>query len=167
MGAEEHRKHAVKSVTCAVITVSDTRTPDTDESGKAIIKILKEHNHEVKGYIIVKDDIDKIQKALREAMEDPAVSAIILNGGTGMTSRDNTVEAIHSFIEKEMPGFGELFRSLSFEQIGAAAMLSRAMAFVSEKKVIFSLPGSTEAVKLATERLIAHELGHLISEVNR
>ena len=167
MGAEEHRKHAGKSVTCAVITVSDTRSPDTDESGKAIIKILKEHNHEVKGYIIVKDDIDKIQKALREAMEDPAVSAIILNGGTGMTSRDNTVEAIHSFIEKEMPGFGELFRSLSFEQIGAAAMLSRAMAFVSEKKVIFSLPGSTEAVKLATERLIAHELGHLISEVNR
>lgn len=167
MGTEEHRARAVKSVACAVITVSDTRTKDTDESGKAIIDILRAHKHEVKRYAIVKDDIQMIQGALREAMEDGAVQAIILNGGTGVTARDNTIEAVDGFIEKEMPGFGELFRSLSYQEIGAAAMLSRAIAFVSDKKVVFALPGSTAAVKLATEKLISGELGHIISEANR
>jgi len=167
MGAEEHRKVAMRNVTCAVITVSDTRTPADDESGKAIVKILQDHDHKVKGYVIVKDDVERIQKVLREAMEDKEVLAIVINGGTGVTSRDNTPEALRPFVEKELPGFGELFRHLSFEEIGAAAMLSRAFAFVSEGKVVFALPGSTQAVKLATEQLIAHELGHIISEANR
>jgi molybdopterin adenylyltransferase len=167
MGVEEHRKKALKSVNCAVITVSDTRTEQTDDSGKMIISILRGHGHSVDGYRIVKDDIEQIQGALREFMENPKIQAIVLNGGTGVTSRDNTLEAIGDFKEKDLPGFGELFRSLSFQEIGAAAMLSRAFAFVSERKVVFALPGSTAAVKLATESLIANELGHIVSEVNR
>jgi molybdenum cofactor biosynthesis protein B len=167
MGADEHRKKALRSVGCAVITVSDSRTEQTDDSGKTIIAILRGHGHSVDGYKIVKDDLELIQGALREFMENPKIQAIVLNGGTGVTSRDNTIEAIGGFKEKELPGFGELFRSLSYQEIGAAAMLSRAFAFVSERKVIFALPGSTAAVKLATENLIAHELGHIVSEVNR
>lgn len=167
MGADEHRKKAPKSIGCAVITVSDTRTEQNDDSGKTIAAILRGHGHTIEGYQIVKDDIEQIQGALREFMENPKIQAIVLNGGTGVTSRDNTIEAIGDFKEKELPGFGELFRSLSYQEIGAAAMLSRAFAFVSEKKIIFALPGSTAAVKLATENLIAHELGHIISEVTR
>jgi molybdenum cofactor biosynthesis protein B len=167
MGADEHRAKAAKKVVCAVITVSDTRTKETDGSGAAITESLKSHGHDVKRYSIVKDDIPIIQKALREAMEDKSVQAVILNGGTGVTSRDSTIEAIEDFKEKELPGFGELFRSLSYQEIGAAAMLSRAVAFVSEGKIVFALPGSTAAVKLATEKLIAGELGHIISEATR
>jgi len=167
MGADEHRAKAEKKVVCAVITVSDTRTKETDGSGAAIIDSLKSHGHEVRSYSIVKDDIPMIQKALREAIDDVMVQAVVLNGGTGVTERDNTVEAIEGFKGKEMPGFGEIFRALSYQEIGAAAMLSRAVAFVSERKVIFALPGSTAAVKLATEKLIAGELGHIISEANR
>ena len=167
MGADEHRAKAAKSVACAVITVSDTRTEESDTSGKTIIEILKSHGHEMKGYAIVKDDIPMIQGRLREFIEDKAIQAVILNGGTGITSRDRTIEAVRDFAEKELPGFGELFRSLSYEEIGAAAMMSRAIAFVCEKKIIFALPGSTAAVKLAAEKLIAGELGHMVWEANR
>lgn len=167
MGADEHRAKAAKKVVCAVITVSDTRTKENDGSGIAIMESLKAHGHEIRQYSIVKDDVPMIQKSLREAMEDDAVQAVILNGGTGITARDNTIEAIVDFKEKELPGFGELFRSLSYDEIGAAAILSRATAFVSKKKLVFALPGSTAAVKLATEKLIAGELGHIISEANR
>lgn len=167
MGADEHRKKAQRSVSCAVITVSDTRTEQTDDSGKTIISILRGHDHTVDGYRIVKDDIEMIQGALREFMENPRIQAVILNGGTGITSRDNTIEAIEDFKGKELPGFGELFRALSFQEIGAAAILSRAEAFASENKMIFALPGSTSAVKLAMEKLVAHELGHMISEATR
>jgi len=167
MGADEHRAKAAKSVVCAVITVSDTRTEESDTSGKTIIEILKSHGHEAKGYAIVKDDISMIQGRLREFIEDKAIQAVILNGGTGITSRDRTIEAVRDFAEKELPGFGELFRSLSYEEIGAAAMMSRAIAFVCEKKMIFALPGSTAAVKLAAEKLIAGELGHMVWEANR
>jgi len=167
MGAEEHRAKAAKQVVCAVITVSDTRTKETDGSGAAIMESLKSHGHDVKRYSIVIDDVPMIQKALREAMEDKSVQAVILNGGTGVTSRDSTIEAIEDFKGKELPGFGELFRALSYQEIGAAAMLSRAVAFVSEGKIVFALPGSTAAVKLATEKLIASELGHIVSEATR
>lgn len=167
MGAEEHRKKSIKSVVCAVITVSDTRTEETDESGRRIREILESKGHSVKKYALVKDDIQKIQSILRECMEDNEVSAIILNGGTGVSMRDGTIEAIESFSEKDLPGFGELFRILSYEEIGAAAMLSRAAAFVSEGKAVFAIPGSTAAVGLAVEKLIAPELGHLVSEVSK
>lgn len=167
MGAEEHRRHAIKSISCAVITVSDTRTKDTDSSGKEIIDILGRNGHETKRYEIVRDDIQDIQGMLRGCMEDREIAAIILNGGTGASMRDSTIEAIESFSEKALPGFGELFRILSYQEIGAAAMLSRAFAFVSEGKAIFALPGSPAAVRLAVEKLIAPELGHLISEVTR
>jgi molybdopterin adenylyltransferase len=167
MGADEHRAKAAKSVVCAVMTISDTRTEEGDSSGKTIIEILRSHGHEAKGYAIVKDDIQMIQGKLREFIEDKSIQAVILNGGTGITSRDNTIEAIMDFSEKELPGFGELFRALSYEEIGAAAMMSRAVAFVCEKKMVFVLPGSTGAVKLAVEKLIAGELGHMVWEANR
>jgi molybdenum cofactor biosynthesis protein B len=167
MGADEHRAMAAKSVVCAVITVSDTRTEESDTSGKTIMDTLRARGHDVKGYAIVKDDIPMIQGKLREFLEDKTVQAVILNGGTGITSRDSTIEAIEGFAEKEMPGFGELFRALSYEEIGAAAMMSRAIAFLCEKKIVFALPGSTAAVKLAVEKLIAGELGHMIWEANR
>ncbi len=167
MGADEHRAKAAKTVVCAVITVSDTRTEETDSSGKAIIDILRSHGHEVNGYAIVKDDIPMIRGKLREFMDDSAVQAVILNGGTGITSRDCTIEAIATFSEKELPGFGELFRAMSYEEIGAAAMISRAVAFLCRRKIVFAIPGSTPAVKLAAEKLIAGELGHRIWEANR
>lgn len=167
MGVDEHRAKASKSVVCAVITVSDTRVEESDSSGKTIIEVLKSHGHEAKGYAIVKDDIQMIQGKLREFIEDKVIQAVILNGGTGITSRDCTIEAIGDFAGKELPGFGELFRALSFEEIGAAAMMSRAVAFICEKKIVFALPGSTAAVKLAVEKLIAGELGHMVWEANR
>jgi len=167
MGAEEHRKKAVQNVRCAVITVSDTRDKETDTSGKEIITILKSHGHEVVRYDIVKDEPSQIGDVMRQCVESPDVQAVIFNGGTGVTARDNTIETLSSFSEKQLPGFGELFRMLSYEEIGAAAMLSRATAFIVEKKAVFSIPGSTGAVRLATEKLIAPELGHLLYEANR
>ncbi|MDH4122740.1 MAG: MogA/MoaB family molybdenum cofactor biosynthesis protein [Thermoplasmata archaeon] len=167
MGADEHRKTALKRVVCAVITVSDTRTEQDDASGKEIMKILEKHGHSTKLYDIVKDDIAKIKEVMRQCIEDDDVQAIIFNGGTGVTRRDNTIEALREFAEKELSGFGELFRMLSYQEIGAAAMLSRAFSFVTEKKAVFALPGSTAAVRLAMDKLIAPELGHVLSEANR
>jgi molybdenum cofactor biosynthesis protein B len=167
LGAEEHRKKALQNVRCAVITVSDSRSKETDTSGREIISILEAHGHVVKRYEIVKDDPSQISAVMRQCIESPEIQAVIFNGGTGITSRDNTIEALSSFSEKHLPGFGELFRMLSYEEIGAAAMLSRAMAFIVERKAVFCLPGSTAAVRLATEKLIAPELGHLLSEANR
>jgi len=167
LGTEEHRKRAVASVDCAVITVSDSRTEDTDESGKLIKELLNKAGHKTVRYSIVRDEVKSIQETLRECIEDDRIAAIIMNGGTGTSSRDGTIEAIQHYSERLLPGFGELFRSLSYEEVGAAAMLSRAMAFVSEGKAIFAIPGSPNAVKLATEKLISPELGHLISEIRR
>ncbi len=167
MGADEHRAKALRKAVCAVITVSDTRTKETDGSGAALMASLKSHGHEIASYEIVKDDIPMIQNAVKAAMGNAAVQAIILNGGTGVTGRDSTIEALEEIKGKEMPGFGELFRALSYDEIGAAAMLSRAVAIVSERKVIFALPGSTGAVNLAMEKLISGELGHIVTEATR
>lgn len=167
MGAEEHRKRAMRNVRCAVITISDTRSKENDGSGREIISILGAYGHHVIRYEIIKDEPSQISDVMRQCIEDPQIQAVIFNGGTGITARDNTIETLSDFSEKQLPGFGELFRMLSYEEIGAAAMLSRAMAFVVEKKMVFCLPGSTAAVKLATEKLIAPELGHLLSEATR
>jgi len=147
--------------------VSDTRTESNDTSGRTIEDIAKDYGHKVLKRIIVKDEIEQIQKALREFIEDPKVSAIVTNGGTGVAKRDVTLEAIEHFQEKTIPGFGELFRSLSYEEVGSAAMMSRAVAFVTEGKVVFCLPGSEKAVRLACTKLIMPELGHLIWELHR
>ena len=167
MGVEDHKSKAPKSVKIGVITVSDTRTDKDDFSGNAIMDIARQSGHESLRKAIVKDSPDDIQKALREMLEDPDLQAIVMNGGTGVSVRDLTLEAIAPFEEKILPGFGELFRMLSFEEIGSAAFMSRAVAFVTEGKAVFCLPGSEKAVRLAMTKLIAPELGHLVWEARR
>ncbi len=167
MGTDEHREKAPKSIGFGVVTVSDTRTDEDDTSGKAIIEIMNGVGHRFARKVIVMDDIEQIQKALRELLEDGKIQAVVVNGGTGVSKRDVTLEAALDFEEKGLPGFGELFRVLSFEEIGSAAMMSRATAFVTEGKVVFCLPGSERAVRLATTRLIAPEVAHMVWEANR
>lgn len=154
-----HRKQDVARVSCAVITVSDTRSEADDTSGRRIRELLKKDGHDVRLYRIVKDDPGLIGELLRSLPE--GIEAVICNGGTGLARRDSTFEAITALLDKEIPGFGELFRSLSYEQIGAAAMLSRATAGVMQNRVVFSLPGSTAAVELAMTKLILPEIGHM------
>jgi len=158
-----HREQGPCHVDCGVITVSDTRTEETDGSGRLIQELLREHGHRIGMYRIVKDEPDLITKILREAPKD--VAAIICNGGTGLAARDTTYEAVRALLNKEIAGFGELFRRLSYEEIGAAAMLSRATAGVVGDRVIFSVPGSSAAVELAMTKLILPELGHVVGLV--
>ncbi len=167
LGAEDHKRQAFKSITLAIVTVSDTRTEANDSSGKAIEEIAGKHGHKVLRRVIVKDEIEQIQKALRELIEDADVRAVVMNGGTGVAGRDVTLEAVEHFQEKTLPGFGELFRALSYREIGSAAMMSRATAFVTEGKVVFCIPGSEKAVRLACSELIMPELGHLVWELQR
>ena len=167
MSVEDHKSKAPKSVNLAIITVSDTRTEADDSSGMAIADIMARTGHIIVRRAIVKDEIEEIQKALRELIEDNGVQAVVVNGGTGIARRDVTLEAITPFVEKSIPGFGELFRALSFNQVGSAAMMSRASAFVTERKIVFCLPGSEKAVRLAVEKLIAPELGHMVWESQR
>jgi molybdopterin adenylyltransferase len=165
MSVEEHRKHGPTSVHCGVLTASDTRTAADDTSGGRIQELLREHGHRVGMYRVVKDEPALITRALSEA--PPEVAAIICSGGTGLTARDSTYEAIQALLDKEITGFGELFRMLSFDEIGAAAMLSRATAGVIGDRTIFSLPGSLAAVELAMTKLILPELGHIVGLVRR
>lgn len=163
---EQHREEAPSTVNCMVITVSDTRTPATDKSGTLLIELLKAGGYQTTRYAIVKDEYSEIQSALRSGASDPAVEAILLNGGTGIAKRDTTYEAVKDLLDKEMHGFGEIFRYLSFaEDIGTAAILSRAIAGVYEDTAIFSMPGSSGAVRLAAERIIVPELGHVMREI--
>lgn len=167
MGVDEHRARAPKSVTAAIVTVSDTRTTSDDFSGNAIADLLKAAGHRVGRRSLVKDDVQEIQKVLREAIEDAGIDVVVINGGTGIALRDVTLEAVSAFQEKAIPGFGEIFRALSYEEIGSAAMLSRAAAFVTEGKLVFCIPGSEKAVRLATSKLIVPELGHAVWEARR
>ncbi len=151
-----------------MVTVSDTRTDKDDSSGQAVIELMKVAGHNFVRKIIVKDDAGQIQRALREMLEDKTVDAVVITGGTGISKRDVTIEATGEFQEKALPGFGELFRMLSFEDVGSAAMMSRATAFVTfEGKVVFCLPGSEKAVRLAVARLVAPEVAHMVWEANR
>jgi molybdenum cofactor biosynthesis protein B len=166
--ADQHRAEAPRSVGCMVITVSDTRDLETDKSGRLMIQLLEQAGHRVVLYRIVKDERDAIMEAIHDGSGHPEVDAILLNGGTGISPRDTTFEAVEGLLEKTMPGFGELFRYLSFtEDIGPAAMLSRAIAGTFRGKAIFSVPGSTGAVRLAMSRLIVPELGHVIRELRK
>jgi molybdenum cofactor biosynthesis protein B len=167
MGVDEHRCKAPKSVSVAVITVSDTRTDKDDTSGDAIIALASAAGHRVVRKAIVKDDVHEIQRTLRELIEDKGVQVVVMNGGTGVTKRDVTIEAVSHFEEKPIPGFGELFRALSYQEVGSAAMLSRAAAFVSGGKVVFCLPGSERAVRLGVSKLVLPELGHVVWEAGR
>ncbi|WP_042354799.1 MogA/MoaB family molybdenum cofactor biosynthesis protein [Bacillus rubiinfantis] len=168
MSVEEHKQQARRSVNCKIITVSDTRNVETDKSGKLMIDLLKQAGHEVVDYEIVKDEADSIRRALLAGCADNAVEVILTNGGTGMAKRDVTIETVQALLEKEMVGFGELFRMLSYqEDIGSAAILSRAIAGVIHDKAVFSTPGSTGAVRLAMNKLILPELGHVVRELKK
>ena len=165
----EHKAQSPTSIRCAVLTVSDTRTEATDTGGKAISTLLIEAGHEVVAKRILRDEPMLVQQLILGLIgdEEARVQAIITTGGTGITSRDSTYEAVVALFEKQLDGFGELFRMLSYQEIGAAAMMSRACAGVLRKRIIVSLPGSENAVRLAMTKLILPELGHLIREVSR
>ncbi len=168
MGSEEHKKEAAKAapVRVSVVTVSDTRDPETDDSGQLIKKLLSQHKHEIEHYVVIPDDVTSIDDQIA-SFRNSEQQCLILNGGTGVSTRDVTVDVVRRHLDKEIPGFGELFRYLSFGQIGSSAMMSRAIAGTVGNKVIFSLPGSTNAVLLALKRLILPELKHLIWELQR
>ncbi len=153
-------------IAVAIVTVSDTRTPETDENGKYLKRVLEASGQRVVGYSIIPDDPNQVKEALEKFVSSSA-QVIFFNGGTGIAPRDTTFDVIDKKLEKKLPGFGELFRMLSFKQVGSAAMLSRAVAGVYRNKVIISTPGSPAAVKLAWEKLIEPELAHLAWEVTR
>ncbi|KAB8129870.1 MogA/MoaB family molybdenum cofactor biosynthesis protein [Gracilibacillus oryzae] len=164
----EHKAEAPSTVRCKIITVSDTRTEETDKSGKLMREYLENNQHQVTAYEIVKDQKADIERAIKHGIDQSDVDAILLNGGTGIAKRDVTIEVVEVLLDKELPGFGEIFRMLSFqEDIGSAAILSRAKAGVMHDKAVFATPGSSGAVKLAMERLIIPELGHVMREINK
>ena len=165
MGAQpEHPQHHAKSrhAACAIVTVSDTRTPESDASGVCIRALLEEAGHRVLSYAILPDDPGRIRAHLEELFDVPGLDAVLVNGGTGLAPRDTTHEAITGLLEKRLDGFGELFRMLSYQQVGSAAMLSRAAAGVARGKIVVSLPGAPAAVELAMQKLLIPELGHMV-----
>lgn len=168
MSKDEHKQTAPRSVTCKIITVSDTRTEETDKSGQLMISLLKKNGHVIGDYVIVKDSQEEITREVLQGCTDESVDIILTNGGTGIAKRDVTIETVQALFEKEISGFGELFRMLSYtEDIGSAAILSRAIAGVIQNKAIFSTPGSTGAVRLAMNKLILPELGHIVRELKK
>jgi molybdenum cofactor biosynthesis protein B len=154
------------SVNCAVITVSDTRSPETDRSGQLIQELLRQARHRVVNYTLLKDEPIQIQERLQTLCTWDDIDIMIFNGGTGIAPRDTTYDAIERLLDKVLPGFGELFRWLSYQDIGSRAIASRALAGVCHNKLVFSLPGSVHAVQLAMEKLILPELAHLVSQLN-
>jgi len=163
----EHRTTAPRSVGCWVLTVSDTKAPETDTSGQLIRKLVTDAGHQVVGSSIVRDEPKDVQRVIREVCANDEVRAVLVTGGTGVTSRDSTYEAIEAMLDKRLPGFGELFRMLSYQEIGAAAMMSRAQLGVHARRIVVSMPGSPNACRLALEKLVIPELSHLIREVSR
>lgn len=174
---DQHRAAAAgKSANCAIVTVSDTRSLEDDEGGAIIREALEGVGHTIGDYGIVPDDPDELGPYLRShlrnaisSINDPQsdFDVIITTGGTGIAKRDTTIEVVRKLLHKELDGFGELFRMLSYEQVGSAAMLSRAVAGLSDNVLIFALPGSPDAVRLAMEKLIVPELSHLVWERKR
>lgn len=164
----EHKAEAPQQVTCMVITVSDTRTEETDKSGQLMKQILEEAGHRTALYRIVPDVPERIKEVINQGLTSTEVEVILLNGGTGIAARDTTYETVSSLLEKEMPGFGEIFRYLSYvEDIGSAAIMSRAVAGTLQGKAIFSTPGSSGAVKLAMNKIVIPELGHVVRELRK
>jgi len=164
MSVQEHKEKGKKSIGCFVITVSDTRDETTDTSGQTIKQFLADAGHQTTGYRIVKDEPAEIEGLLNEALGG-AADAVIVNGGSGISPRDGTFEVVNRFLEKKLDGFGELFRYLSYLDIGSAAIMSRAAAGTARGKVLISLPGSKGAVTLAMEKLILPEIRHMVSQL--
>ncbi len=167
MSHQEHKSKGPTSVGCFVLTVSDTRTADTDTSGRAIRHLLEEAGHIVTGHTIVADEPDLVTATVRRWLADSSTRAVITTGGTGVSRRDGTFEAVDGLLQKRLDGFGEIFRALSFTEIGPAAMLSRATAGTVDAKVVFALPGSEHAVRLAMTRLIVPELAHVVQQLSK
>jgi len=167
LSLEEHHRSAPPSLTVQVITLSDTRDAATDTSGAAIRSALEEAGHRVRGPHIVREDAATMESELGRLILEPGVDAVIVHGGTGIAPRDRAPDVLQRLYDRALPGFGELFRMLSFEEIGAAAMLSRASAGVVGDRMVFSLPGSRAAVRLALERLVLPELAHCVRELRR
>ena len=167
MSSLEHKALAPISVPCFVLTVSDTRTDANDTGGQAVRELLERAGHSISGHAIVKDEPSQVTAIVRRQLADQATQVIITTGGTGVSARDTTYEAVTGLLEKQLDGFGELFRMISFHQIGSAAMMSRATAGTVGRKAIFVLPGSPAAVRLAMEKLIVPELGHIVQQLSK
>jgi molybdenum cofactor biosynthesis protein B len=159
MPVHEHEKHARSNLKLGIITASDTRTAASDVSGPLIREMLEGAGHRVTYYEVLPDTPALIRQAIVDNL--PRLDGIIINGGTGIGARDSTIEAVQSLLDKELKGFGELFRMLSYQEIGPAAFLSRALAGISGGKIVVSLPGSPDACRLALEKLLVPELGHM------
>jgi len=167
--SKQHKEKAPRRLSFAIVTISTSRHRDsqagkaiTDESGELIVKTLQDHGHTIAVQRLITDNRDVIQETIREMLNSPKVDAIMTCGGTGITPADVTIEAIKPIVEKELPGFGELFRHLTYQQIGSAAIMSRALGGVAKGKAVFCLPGSPHAVKLCLERLILPETAHIV-----
>ncbi|MYL62767.1 molybdenum cofactor biosynthesis protein [Bacillus hwajinpoensis] len=168
MSFSEHKSSAPAVIYCLIITVSDTRTNETDKSGKIISSLLEEKGHKVIERTIVKDDQEEIRLAIQRGVAANDVDAVLLNGGTGISKRDVTYEVVEGVLEKELAGFGELFRMISYtDDIGTPAMLSRAIGGVTKETAIFAMPGSSGAVKLAMSKLLIPELPHIVRELRK
>ena len=167
MSVQEHRRAAPEVLGFAVVTVSDTRTSADDASGRAIRESAEAAGHRLEESTLVPDDVAAIRAAVRRMLALPGVDVVVLTGGTGFSPRDVTLDAVQPLLEKPVEGFGELFRMLSYQQVGAAAMLSRAAAGLVGTRAVFLLPGSTKAVSLAMEKLILPDAGHLLGQARR
>jgi molybdenum cofactor biosynthesis protein B len=167
MGYHQHKEASPKNITCAVITVSDSRTEETDESGKFLKERMAAAGHQITFYTLLKNDPDAIRKTMASLLTQTGLQVIITTGGTGASHRDVTIETITPMLEKKLDGFGELFRYLTYQEIGTTSVMSRAMSGIIQGKVIINLPGSLNAVTLATEKIILPEVGHMVREATR
>ena len=167
MSVAEHKAAAPQSIHCFIVTVSDTRTLENDSSGQTIADLLTAAGHIVTGRALVRDDPELVHSVIGRHLADRGVQVLITSGGTGITSRDSTYEAVSALLEKRLDGFGELFRMLSYQEIGPAAMLTRACAGLVARRIVIALPGSPAAVRLAMEKLIIPELGHLVQQASK
>ena len=163
----EHKSQGPRAIRCFVLTVSDTRTEATDTGGRAIVDLLTQAGHNVLGRSIVKDEPAQVRNLVKQQIDGQRVQVVITTGGTGIASRDSTYEAVTGLLDKTLDGFGELFRMLSYNDIGPAAMMSRATAGLAGRCIVIALPGSEAAVRLAMEKLVLPELGHLVQQAQR
>ena len=168
MAYQDHIRDAqALAAHCAVVTLSDTRTPQTDKSGKRICQLLEGEQHRIARYQVIRDDPAALHALLTDLLGTAELDAVLTNGGTGISRRDTTIEVVARHLEQTLPGFGELFRMLSFQEIGSGAMLSRAIGGIARGKLVFAMPGSTPAVELAMTKLILPELKHLLRELKK
>jgi len=164
---KQHKADAPRVIGCWVLTISDSKTPETDTSGSLIRELVAAAGHRVLGSEIVRDEPTEVQRVIRDVCAHAEVQALLMTGGTGITSRDATFEAVEAMLDKRLPGFGELFRMLSYQEVGGAAMLSRAQMGIARGRIVVSMPGSPNACRLALEKLVLPELGHLVRELSR